>query len=91
MASALDDAIGKVGWLNGHRVVAAKIEVRFRRMLPLGSDVRIEAWIDRAAGRKVHTKGHLLDEGGVAYAEADGLFIELRDEGAEALGKARAR
>lgn len=91
MASVLDDAIGKVGWLNGHRVVAAKIEVSFRRMLPLGSDVLIEAWIDRVDGRKVHTRGHLLDPNGDPYAEAHGLFVELPDKGADTLGKARAR
>ena len=91
MASVLDDAIGKVGWLNGHRVVAAKIDVRFRRMLPLGTDARIEAWIDRVEGRKVHTRGHLLADDGAPYAEADGLFIELAEEGAQTLGKVKAR
>ncbi len=91
MASALDDAIGKVGWLNGHRVVAAKIDVRFRRMLPLGTDARIEAWIDRVEGRKVHTRGRLLADDGAPYAEADGLFIELAEAGAQTLGKVKAR
>lgn len=91
MASALDDAIGKVGWLNGHRVVAAKIEVSFRRMLPLGSDVLIEAWIHEVDGRKVHTRGHLLDAEGAPYAEAHGLFVELPEHGADTLGKAKAR
>ncbi len=91
MASVLDDAIGKVGWLNGHRVVAAKIEVSFRRMLPLGSDVLIEAWIDRVEGRKVHTRGHLLDAEGAPYAEAHGLFVELPDKGVETLGKVKSR
>ena len=81
MASVLDDAIGKVGWLNGHRVLAAKIEVSFRRMLPLGRDVLIEAFIDRVEGRKVHTRGHLLAADGAPYAEAQGLFIELGAEG----------
>lgn len=91
MASVLDDAIGKVGWLNGHRVVAAKIEVSFRRMLPLGSDVLIEAWIDGVDGRKVHTRGHLLDAEGTPYAEAHGLFVELPERGVETLGKVKSR
>lgn len=91
MASVLDDAIGKVGWLNGHRVVAAKIEVSFRRMLPLGSDVLIEAWIDGVDGRKVHTRGHLLDAEGAPYAEAHGLFVELPERGVETLGKVKSR
>jgi acyl-coenzyme A thioesterase PaaI-like protein len=89
MAAVLDDAIGKVGWLNGHRVVAARITVQFRKLLPLGSDVTLEAWIERVDGRKVHTRGHLLDAEGKPYAEAEGLFVELGGEGVERLGVAR--
>jgi acyl-coenzyme A thioesterase PaaI-like protein len=91
MASVLDDAIGKVGWLSGHRVVAAKIEVSFRRMLPLGSDVLIEAWVESIDGRKVFTRGHLVDAGGAPYAEASGLFVELPERDVESLGKVKAR
>lgn len=88
MASVLDDAIGKVGWLNGHRVVAARITVHFRRLLPLGTDATIEAWIDHVDGRKVHTRGHLLGDDGKPFAEAEGLFIELAGAGEDQLGRA---
>jgi len=91
MAAVLDDAIGKVGWLNGHRVVAARITVHFRRMLPLGTDATLEAWIDSVNGRKVHTRGHLLGDDGQPYAEAEGLFIELAPESEEKLGRARSK
>ncbi len=89
MAAVLDDAIGKIGWLSGHRVVAARITVHYRRLLPLGSDVMLEAMIEKIEGRKVFTKGRLYDEGG-AFAEAEGLFIELKAEGEEKLGRARS-
>jgi acyl-coenzyme A thioesterase PaaI-like protein len=91
MASVLDDAIGKVGWLNGHRVVAARITVHFRKLLPLGTDATLEAWIERVDGRKVHTRGHLLGPDGEPYAEAEGLFIELGSEGEAKLGRAPQR
>ena len=89
MAAALDDAIGKIGWLSGHRVVAARISVSFRRMLPLGTDATLEAWIDRKDGRKLHTRGHLLGDDGEPYAEAEGLFIELSSDGEGRLGASR--
>ena len=76
MAAVLDDALGKVWWLSGHRVLAASLTVTFRRKLPLGTDALLEAWIDRVDGRKVHTRGHLLGVDGRPYAEAVGLFIE---------------
>lgn len=91
MAAVLDDAIGKVGWLNGHRVVAARITVHFRRLLPLGTDATLEAWIHEVDGRKVHTRGRLVDDDGSPFAEAEGLFIELGTEGEERLGRARPR
>lgn len=91
MAAVLDDAIGKVGWLNGHRVVAARITVHFRKMLPLGTDATLEAWIEQVDGRKVHTRGRLLGDDGEAFAEAEGLFIELAPDGQEKLGRARSK
>lgn len=90
MAAVLDDAIGKVGWLNGHRVVAGSITVKFRNMLPLGTDATLEATVDRIEGRKVFTRGKLYASDGTVFAEAEGLFIELSPEGQEKLGKARA-
>jgi acyl-coenzyme A thioesterase PaaI-like protein len=89
MAAVLDDAIGKIGWLAGYRVVAARITVNFRRMLPLGTDARIEAWIERKDGRKLHTKGRLVGDDGAPYAEAEGVFVELSSEGADRLASAR--
>ena len=89
MAAVLDDAIGKIGWLSGHRVVAASITVHFRRMLPLGTDATLEAWIDRIDGRKVHTRGRLYDDEGKTFAEAEGLFIELSEEAETKLGTNR--
>lgn len=89
MAAVLDDAMGKIGWLSGHRVVAARITVQYRRLLPLGSDLTLEAVIDRVDSRKLHTRGRLYDEEG-PFAEAEGLFIELGADGDERLGSARA-
>jgi acyl-coenzyme A thioesterase PaaI-like protein len=87
MAAVLDDAIGKVGWLSGHRVVAASLTVQFRRLLPLGTDAELEAHVDRIEGRKVFTKGRLSDKSGQVFAEAEALFIEITGKTVEQLGK----
>jgi acyl-coenzyme A thioesterase PaaI-like protein len=87
MASVLDDAIGKVGWLNGHRVVAAKISVEFRKLLPLGTDANLEAFVERVDGRKVYTRGKLTGDDGQVFAEAEGLFIEISGNTVRELGK----
>lgn len=90
MASVLDDAIGKVGWLNGHRVVAAKISVEFKKLLPIGTDANLEAFVERVEGRKVYTRGRLTDDAGNVFAEADGLFIEIAGATVDQLGKKKA-
>lgn len=80
MAALLDEAMGLAAWIGGRAVVAAKIEVEFRRMLPLHVEARFATWVERVDGRKVHVRGRLHDEAGVPYAESRGLFIEIGGE-----------
>jgi acyl-coenzyme A thioesterase PaaI-like protein len=86
MAAVLDEALGSACWVAGHGVVAAQLNTRFVNMLPLEHVYTAEAWIDRVEGRKVYTKGHIIDDAGTVYAEADGLFIEMGPERFGALG-----
>ena len=80
MAAVLDEAMGGVSWMNGHRTVAAKIAVSFLEMLKLESETTIEAWIERIDGRKVYLRAKMSAAGGSPIAESDGLFIVLKDE-----------
>jgi acyl-coenzyme A thioesterase PaaI-like protein len=80
MAAVLDEAMGAAAWLAGHTAVAAHLATNFRRMLPLGTDAYLEAWIDRVDGRKVWTRGRLLDEHEVPFADAEALFVVLQPE-----------
>lgn len=80
MAAVLDEAMGSCGWLAGYPVVAAHIEADFRRMLPLGTDARLEAWVERVEGRKVFIQGRLADEEGELFASSHGMFLVLRPE-----------
>ena len=77
MASVLDEAMGAAAWLAGHLVVAVQLNTSFRKMLPLGTDALIEAWVERIEGRKVRTRGRLLDDEGDPFAEAEAIFLEL--------------
>ena len=77
MAAVLDEAMGAAAWMAGHRVVAAQLDTSFRRMLPLGTDATLEAWVDRVDERKVWTRGLLLDGEGQPFAEARALFLKI--------------
>lgn len=80
IAAVLDEAMGIAAWSSGYASVAAHLEVDFSRMIPLGTDALLEAWVEEATGRKVTTRGRLLDEGGEPLAEAVGLFVVLDPE-----------
>ena len=87
MAAALDEAMGAVSWMNGHRVVAATITVKFLAMLPIETETILEAGIARIDGRKVSTRASLTDPKGQKVAEAEGLFIILKDHALRNLEK----
>ena len=85
MAAVLDEAMGGACWMNGHRTVAAKISVSFLAMLKLESETTVEAWIESVDRRKIYLRAKMTGAAGQPIAEADGLFIVLRDETLKAL------
>lgn len=88
MAAVMDEAMGFVGWVAGFPVVAASITIHFRRKLPLGKVLIVEAWIDRKEAGKVYTKGKIHDPGtGHVFCEGEGTFIERPMDYFGALGQ----
>jgi len=75
--TVLDEAMGGACWLSGHTVVAVSINVSYRKMVPLGTRLKIDAHVDRVDGRKVHAVGHLLSEDGTVMADATGMFVVI--------------
>jgi acyl-coenzyme A thioesterase PaaI-like protein len=80
MAAVLDEAMGGVSWMNEHKVLAARIGINFLAPLPLDQETFVEAWIEKIDGRKVSTRASLRDATGKPVAEADGLFIVVKDD-----------
>lgn len=80
MAAVLDEAMGGVCWMNDHKVLAARLSVNFLRPLPLDTHTTVEAWIMSVDGRKISVSSRLLDAQGQVVAEAEGLFIVMRED-----------
>jgi acyl-coenzyme A thioesterase PaaI-like protein len=78
VASALDESLGAVAWMLGHRVVVARLAVDFRNPVTLGVDATIEATIVHIEGRKVTCRARMMD-GPTLLAEAEGLCVVIRD------------
>ena len=86
MAAILDEAMGGVAWQSGHPVVAANLDVSFRRMLPLATECVVETEIVAVDGRKITTSGVLRDRAGTTvYAEGQALFIVLEKSHLDAM------
>jgi acyl-coenzyme A thioesterase PaaI-like protein len=80
MAAVLDEAMGASVWLLGYTAVAAKITVKYRMMLPLGTVTTVEAKVKSINGKKVITNGEIYDETGTVYTESEGLYINIPSE-----------
>jgi acyl-coenzyme A thioesterase PaaI-like protein len=80
LGAVLDEAMGSAAWLAGFPVVAARLEIDYRRMVPLGTDTHLQAWIESVEGRKVDARGRLTSADGQPFTEARGLFLVLDPE-----------
>jgi acyl-coenzyme A thioesterase PaaI-like protein len=89
IAAVLDEAMGAVCWMNGHPVVAARITINFRHMVPLGFSGFVESWIDHIERRKIFLTSRLTDANGRVMAEGEALFVRLTEEQMQASVRAR--
>lgn len=79
VASALDESIGAVAWMLGHRVLVARLTVDFRSAVPLGTDATIESRLINVEGRKITCRARMTN-GETLLAEAEGLCVAIREE-----------
>lgn len=84
VAALLDEAMAICAWQAGFPVLAAKIQVDYRRPLPLGSLVVVDAWILKQEGPKLSIQSRMVGSEGEIYSEGEGLFVELNEEQWEA-------
>lgn len=88
LAALLDEAMGMAALATGRIVVAARIEVDFRALVPLSEAVTVEAALGEAVGKKVPVRAVLRLNDGATACEASGLFVEIGPGG---LGEAAER
>lgn len=78
-AAVLDEGMGKAVWRAGHQVLAANLNVDYRKPLPLGAPLRCEAWVERVEGRKVYARSVITLPGDVIAVESTGLYVSVPD------------
>jgi acyl-coenzyme A thioesterase PaaI-like protein len=78
----LDEVLGQAGTQAGRWGMTAFLNIKYRRALPLDTELEFTAHIDWIDGRKTHAVGGiaLASDPSVLYVEAEALFIEPHEE-----------
>ncbi|MEV8546457.1 PaaI family thioesterase [Streptomyces sp. NPDC051572] len=72
-----DEVLGRLASLGRPQSRTAYLRVDYRKVTPLGVELRVEGRIERTEGRKLFAYGQLL-HGVQILAEAEALFVQLR-------------
>jgi len=73
----LDETIGRSAFLYNMWVVTARIELRFRKPVPIGQKITVVGWVTRVRGHLLEAQGEIRLEDGSVAVEANGLYMEL--------------
>ncbi len=79
-AAVLDEAMGWAMYAAGAWAMTARMEIRYRRPLPLGEEVNVTAKVVRDRGRRLEAEARIESSSGEVLAEAKGLFMRMPEE-----------
>ena len=77
VSSLLDESMGWAVYHAKEWGATARLNVRYRRPVPLAERLRISAWITRNRGRLMELRAEIHSPNGELLAEADGTFMKL--------------
>jgi acyl-coenzyme A thioesterase PaaI-like protein len=76
VAAALDEAVGLLATWYAFPTVTARIFVRYRRPVPINTELQIRARLDEARGRRLHIHAAITD-GSEALAECKAALLHV--------------
>jgi acyl-coenzyme A thioesterase PaaI-like protein len=80
VATILDEVMAWALVAEDNWGVTARMQVEFRKPVPIGRTVRADGWITRARRRVVDTEAQLVDaETGIELARATGTYVAADD------------
>lgn len=76
-AAVFDEMVGHLPLLNGHMTVTGRLNIRYRRPVPVERDLLGKAWIDRIEGSRWHLRASLeLAATGAELATCEAVMVE---------------
>ena len=79
-ASVLDEAMGWAMYAAGAWAMTARMEVKYRKPLPLEREVTVTAEVVRERGRVLDAVAQIRGSGGAVLAEAKAMFVRIPRE-----------
>jgi acyl-coenzyme A thioesterase PaaI-like protein len=81
-ACVLDEAIGWAAMLGGYNNVTAKMQTRYRKMIPIGEPLRVSCTVTKKTSRLVETEARIISRDGTVMAEANSTqyVVSVREE-----------
>lgn len=77
-AAILDEVMGLVVWAAGHTVLAANININYRKPLPLFQPLIAEARISEVGERKIISGGRIMLADSTVAVEGSGVYVIAR-------------
>ena len=74
-AAVLDEVMGAAVWQAGYTVAAAKLEINYRKPVPLAQCIKTRGYITRRTGRKIYARGEIFLPDGTVAVLGRGLYI----------------
>jgi acyl-coenzyme A thioesterase PaaI-like protein len=77
VSTLIDEAMGWAVYHASAWAATARLNVRFRRPVPIDTPLRIEAWITHDRARLIELRAEVRDGSGALLAEGGGAFMRL--------------
>ena len=75
-AAILDEAMGAAVWRSGFNVAVVNLEINYKRPLPLGQPLKLEARFTERKERKIYATGEILLPDGTIAVSGTGIYVE---------------
>jgi acyl-coenzyme A thioesterase PaaI-like protein len=79
-AAAMDEAMGWAMYAAGAWAMTMRLEVKYRKPLPLDEELSITASVTRNRGRRLEAQAEIRSGKGELLTQATGIFLRLPDE-----------
>lgn len=80
LATVLDEVMARLVWEKELNAITARMEVRFRRPVPVGETVTARGRLLKDRGRSIAAEAKLLFDDATVAAEATAVFLRVKPE-----------